>query len=241
MASTKREQEYEANRRHYKEVQSGFKFSIISGLVSTGIAFAGMTVYYFIRMLAMVAGSSLMFGQALANVVTGEQKTTGLEYTVDYGLWIYLGVTVIFFAIAHFFKKRSINKLLFVIFILGALYGLVGMFTGSCGVLKGLYLLASGIYGTWLQSYVLRLNKEMDHLALQEGFPDFIPALAEPKTMANTIGLTSKKSEFIMRQRREQKENGEEVPSPAPESMEMEELTIDTPLPKSSRKIDNMM
>lgn len=240
MSSAKREHEYDMNRQKYREVQSGFKFSLISTLVATGAVFACMTIYYFIRMLAMVAGSSLMFGQALANIVTGENKTTGLEYTVDYGLWVYLGVTTAFFLAAHFFKKRGLNKLLLIMFILAAFYGLVGMFVDLCGVLKGMYLLASGVYGTWLQSYVLRLHKEMDHLALQEGFPDFIPALAEPKTMANTVGLTSRKSEFIMRQRKENKENGAgEAAEPAVAGMD--ELTLDTPLPKSNRKIDNMM
>ena len=242
MASTKREQEYENNRRRYKEAQSGFKFSLITTLIATGTVLVGMTVYYIIMAMVSLAGATMVFGQMIVDNEMGkETDSVGIGYTVDYGLWAYLTITTVFFLVSYFLKKRGINKLLFVIFAIGALYGLVGMCLGTLGSLKGIYLLASGIYGTWLQSYVLGLHKEMDHLALQEGFPDFIPALAEPKTMANTIGLTSKKSEFIMRQRREQKENGEETLSPAAESWEMEELTVDTPLPKSSRKIDNMM
>lgn len=241
MNTTKREQEYETNRRRYKEVQSSFKFCIISFLAVITAVLVGLTVYYLIRALASIFGITMAIGQAIANNLTGEDNKTGLEYTVDYGLWVYLALTTVFFLVAHFFKKRSINRFLLITFALGALYGLAGMFLGWCGILKGIYLFVSGLYGTWLQSHILELHKEMDHLALQEGFPDFIPALAEPKTMANTIGLTSKKSEFLMRQRKEQKENGEEAPVPAPESMEMEELTIDTPLPKSNRKIDSMM
>lgn len=241
MVSTKREQEYEANRRRYKEAQSSFKFSIITFLAVIGSVLVGMTVYYIIRALAMIAGSTMMIGQYLANSLTGEHNTTGIEYTVYYGTWTYLGVTTALFLVAHFFKKRGINKLLIIIFAMGALYGLIGMCVGECGPVRGVYLFVSGLYGIWIQSYVIGLHKEVDYLALQEGFPDFIPALAEPKTMANTIGLTSKKSEFMIRQRKEQRANGEEVVPVSPESMEMDELTLESPPPKSDRKIDNMM
>ena len=242
MSSIKRAQEYEANRRRYKEAQAGFKFSLISSLISTGAVLAGMTLYYIIMAMVSLAGATMVFGQMIVdNEMGNNTETVGLGYTVYYGTWIYLAVTTVFFLIAYVLKKRGINKFLLVLFAAGALYGLVGMFLGWCGTLRGLYLLVSGVYGIWLQSYVLRLHKEIDYLSLQEGFPDFIPALAEPKTMANTVGLTSKKSEFIMRQRKEKKLNGEEEPVPELNQLEMDELTLDTPLPKSSRKIDNMM
>lgn len=241
MNVTKREQEFEVNRRRYKEVQSGFKFSAITGILCTGVVFVIMDVYYIIRVFAMMVGADAAMTQAVINREMGEYKSSGLDFSFPYEFMAYLFVTTALSLASHFFKKRSINKLLLVIFALGALYGLVGMFRGQVGSLKGIYLLISGIYGTWIQSYVLRLHKELDHLSLQEGFPDFIPALAEPKTMANTAGLTRTKNEFLIRQRKEQKANGEEAPAPAPETMEMEELTLDTPLPKSNRKIDSMM
>lgn len=240
MASAKREMEFEANRIRYREVQSGFRFSIRAALISTGAALVCMTIYYIIRTFAMMVGSTMVMGQAFANILTGEQKTTGLEFSVDYGMWAYLAFTTGLAAAAYIFKKRWINKLLIVVFAIGGLYGIIGMVLGRVAILKGVYLFASGIFGVWLNSYVLGLHKELDHLALQEGFPDFIPALAEPKTMANTIGLTSKKSEFLLRQRKEKKENGETEASAVPD-WGMDELTLDTPLPKSERKIDNMM
>ena len=242
MASAKREQEYEANRRRYKEAQSGFKFGVISGMAVTGAVLVGLTLYYIFMALASVVGWTMAFGQMIVdNEMGNETDTVGLGYVVYYGTWAYLAVTTALPFAAYALKKRGINKFLLILFAAGALYGLLGMFLGWCGTLRGLYLLISGVYETWLQSYILRLHKEMDFLALQEGFPDFIPALAEPKTMANTVGLTSKKSEFIMRQRKEQKEKGEASPAPLPESLEMDELSLDTPLPKSNRKIDSMM
>ena len=56
--------------------------------------------------------------------------------------------------------------------------------------------------------------------------------------MSNTSGLHYKQSEFQMRQRKEKAAKGE---LPEPQDYEMDELTVDTQLPKGTRKIDNMM
>ncbi|MDE6133362.1 MAG: hypothetical protein K2G04_08320, partial [Oscillospiraceae bacterium] len=80
--------------------------------------------------------------------------------------------------------------------------------------------------------------KELDYLSLQDGYPDFIPLLTEPQSMSNTTGLTVKQSEYRKNALKEQKKKNEYVSAGV---AEMEELTIDTELPKGNRKIDSMM
>lgn len=237
MASKKREQEYEANRRHYKEIQSGFKFGFLSSVIPSGAVFLIMALYYFIRALALLSGATMIWGQYLVNTYVNPDnpESVGLGYTVPYGFMAYIFAVAVLSAAAFALKKRGCNKILLPLFAAGALYGLFGLFTSRCSVLTGLYLFALGSYGTWLESYILRLHKELDDLSLKEGYPDFIVALDEPKTMANTSGLTYKQSEF---QKRQRKEEGHEKMSNA---AAMDELTIDTELPKGNRKIDNMM
>ena len=235
MASAKREQEYDANRRHYKEIQSGFKFGFWSTVIPAGAVLIGLAAYYFIRGLAILAGATMVIGQYYANQIAGTNDRAGLGYTVDYGLMAYIFAVILLDVLAFFLKKRAFNKLLIPLFIAGAVYGISGMFMGHCTVGKGLFLFALGCYGIWMEFYILRLHKELDVLSLKEGYPDFIVALNEPKTMANTSGLTYKGSEFKKRQRKE--EGYEKMPNNAA----MDELTLDTELPKGNRKIDNMM
>ncbi|MCH5192804.1 MAG: hypothetical protein J1F11_02510 [Oscillospiraceae bacterium] len=238
MSSKKREQEYDNNRRHYKEIQGGFKFGLLTTVIPAGTAVLGMILYYFIRGLAMLAGATMLVGQWIVNTEMGAEstgETSGLGYAVDYGFIAYLLAAAVLAIVAFSLKKKVFNKILLLLFIAGGLYGLTGMFTGSCSVVQGLFLFAFGSYETWLELYLLRLHRELDELSLKEGFPDFIIALNEPKTMANTSGLTYKQSEF---QKRQRKEEGYEK---LPVNTAMDELTLDTELPKGNRKIDNMM
>lgn len=242
MASKKREQEYDANRRHYKDVLKGFKFGFIATVIMSGGVFVCMSAYYFIRALALLAGASMAMGQHIVNSETGGTETAGLGYTVPYAFMGFIFIAAAFSAAGFFLKRRGFNRILLGLYAAGALYGLIGLFAGLCGVLTGLYLFTTGCIGTWIESYILQLHKELDWLSLQEGYPDFIVAIDEPKTMANTNGLTYKQSEFQMRQRklRGDGEDSEESPQ-IPQNAEMDELTVDTPLPKGNRKIDNML
>lgn len=239
MASKKREQEYDANRRHIKEVRKGFKFGFLTTLISSGGVFLAMGIYYFIRALAGLAGGSLLVAELFVKVyLDGETPAAdALVYKYPYGFMAFILLLAGLAAASYFTQKRGYNIALLMLYAAGGLYGLIGLFGGFCGVAMGLYLFASGCLGAWVEMYILRLHKELDYLSLQEGYPDFIVAIDEPHTMANTIGLTYNQSEFRKRQR---KEEGVKA-LPQPQSYEMEELTIDTPVPKSDRKIDNMM
>ena len=237
MASKKREQEYDANRRHIKEVMKGFKFSFLTTLIASGGVFLAMGIYYFVRALAGMAGASLLVGELFVKVyLDGETPAAdALVYEYPYGFMAFLLLISALSAASYFTKKRGINTALLILYALGGLYGFIGLFSEICGVAMGLYLFASGCMGVWVELYTMRLHKELDYLSLQEGYPDFIVALDEPHTIANTTGLTYKQSEF---QKRQRKENGVKA---IPQTVEMDELTIDTPLPKGNRKIDNLM
>lgn len=239
MASLKREEEFYANHERYVKLKNHFKFAFWAAMIPSGATFIIMSLYYFIRALALLAGASMVIGQHLANQITGETTTTGLGYKVPYLYMFFIFSIAALSFVAFFFKLRKPHYVLIGLYAAGAVYGLAGMIFNWCSIPMGLYLLAYGGYGIWLQDFILRLHKELDYLSLQEGFPDFIIAINEPRPMANTSGMHYKQSEFIKRQQRQRIENGEvpELPQPA----EMDELTIDTPLPKSSRKIDNMM
>ena len=96
----------------------------------------------------------------------------------------------------------------------------------------------------WLEDFVRRLYRELDYLSLQDGYPDFIEMINEPKAMSNSLGLRYHQSEYQKRLRKEAKETEDNTDSDEktlPPPMEMDELSIDSPPPKGTRKIDNML
>lgn len=240
--SSKRDELFKANHYRYKKLQKHFKFSFWAGILPSGAVFAVLAIVYAIRGLALLAGADLVIAQKILNEGLGTNESTGLGFTTPYAYLTYLFVIAAITAIAYFFKKRKLTLPLFLLYAGGAVFGLIGMFTGAVGTLFGMYLLAYGCYGMWLEDFTRRLYKELDYLSLQEGYPDFIEAINEPKAMANSLGLRYHQSEYQKRLRKEAKENGNDPENPeTPQSFEMDELSIDSPPPKSTRKIDNML
>lgn len=239
--SSKRDELFKANHYRYKKLQRHFKFSFLAGIIPSGVVFAALAVVYAIRGLALLAGASLVIGQKFANEIAGTNESTGLGFKTPYAYLTYLFVIAAVTAIAFFFKTRKLHLPLFLLYAAGAVFGLIGMFTGAVGTLFGMYLLAYGCYGMWLEDLVRRLYKELDYLSLQEGYPDFIEAINEPKAMSNSLGLRYHQSEYQKRLRKEAKENVENAEALSPPSMEMDELSVDSPPPKGTRKIDNML
>ncbi len=241
--SKKREEEYIRNHERYVDVKRHFKFAFWAAMLPSGAVFVVLTVIYMIRGLALLAGASLVIAQNILNEAMGTNDSTGLGFRTPYEYMAFLLIIAALSFFAFFFKKKKPHTVLFILYAAGALFGLIGLFTGAVGVLFGLYLLAYGCYGMWLEDFVRRLHKELDYLSLQDGYPDFIEAINETQSMANTSGLTHKRSEYQKRLR----QDGGEIEHPLPiqteqkTSMEMDELSIDSPPPKSSRKIDNMM
>ncbi|MBQ5319256.1 MAG: hypothetical protein J6K17_09195 [Oscillospiraceae bacterium] len=238
MPSLKREEEYAANKRRYEDMKKSFKTSLIMAIIPSAGVWLCITIVNFFKTLAMLAGGTAFFAQAILNFANDTNEKSDLTVEIPYLYLTFLFVIALLTCLSFFFKKRKPMYPLFLIYGAGAVYGLISLITGG-GILEGLYFIAYGGYGIWLTDYILRLYKENDYLSLQEGYPDFIIAIDEPRAMANTSGLYYKKSEYIKRQQKEKKENSEEVQEP--QSWEMEELPLDAQLPKGNRKIDNMM
>lgn len=239
--SSRRDELFKANHYRYKKLQKHFKFSFWAGIIPSGGLFAALALVYFIRGLAMLAGGSLVMAQKILNAAFDTNESSGLEFTTPYAYLTYLFVIAAITAIAFFFKSRKPHIPLFLLYAAGAVFGLIGMFTGAVGMFFGMYLLAYGCYGMWLEDFTRRLYKELDYLSLQEGYPDFIEALNEPKAMSNSLGMRYYQSEYQKRLRKEAKENGENDEELPALPMEMDELSIDSPPPKGTRKIDNML
>ncbi|MBQ8176035.1 MAG: hypothetical protein IJ035_03245 [Oscillospiraceae bacterium] len=239
MPSLKREEEYRINKQRYDDMKKSFKTSFLLALIPSAGVWIALMLYYFIRGLALLAGASMVVGQMYANQITGRDDKTGLGYDQPHLYMVFLFAIGLLTFISCFFKKKQPLYATFALYGAGALYGLVALIMGSCGVLTGLYFIAYGGFGIWISDFILRLYKEKDYLSKQEGYPDFNPIIDEPHAMANTSGLYYKQSEYIKRQQKEKKEKGEMVSEP--QSWEMEDLSLDAELPKGNRKIDNMM
>lgn len=240
MASAKIEYELEVNRGRMANIRKSMKFGFLASVIASGAVFLVMGIYYFIRALAGMAGASLLVGELFVKEYLGGDTPASekLMYKYPYGFMAYILLLAILAAVSYVTKKRGYNITMLIFYGLGCLYGLFGLFTGSCGTVMGVYLIACGALGVWLEIFMLGLYKELDYLSLQDGFPDFIPLLTEPQSMSNTTGLTYKQSEYKKNSLKEQKKKNEYVSAG---SAEMEELTVDMELPKGTRKIDNMM
>lgn len=241
--SSKRDELFKANHYRYKKLQKHFKFSFWAGLIPSGAAFVFMLLYYAFSAIMNIIGSAAnLADRMLRNMITGEVvEKQANPMTVPYLFMAYLFAAAVITAASHFFKARKPHNVLFGLYAVGAVSSLFGMFTGSLTVAFGLYALAYSCYGMWLEDFVRRLYKELDYLSLQEGYPDFIEALNEPKAMSNSLGLRYHQSEYQKRLRKETKENGEDAEALPPPSMEMDELSVDSPPPKGTRKIDTML
>lgn len=240
MPSAKMEYELEVNRGRMRNIKKSLKFGFLASVIISGTLFLILGIYYFIRALAGLAGGSLLVGELFVKEYLGGETpaANNLMYEYPYAFMGYLLLTAVLAIASYVSKKRGYNIALLVFYSLGGLAGLIGLVAESCGTLMGVFLLISGGLGIWLEIFLLGVYKELDYLSLQDGYPDFIPLLTEPQTMSNTTGLTVKQSEYMKRTLKEQKKKNEYVSSG---SAEMEELTLDTELPKGTRKIDNMM
>lgn len=248
--SSKRDELFKINHYRYKKLQKHFKFSFWAGIIPSGAAFAFMTLHYaFLAVLKIIGSAAGFADRMLRNIMTGEViEKQANPMVVPYLFIGYLFAVAAITAAAHIFKARKPHYVLFCLYAAGTVGSLIGMFTGSFTVPFGLYALAYSCYGMWLEDFVRRLYKELDYLSLQDGYPDFIEAINEPKAMSNSLGLRYHQSEYQKRLRKEAKEaakSGETLPDTdekaLPPPTEMDGLSIDSPPPKGTRKIDSML
>ncbi len=239
MPSLKREEEYKVNKKRYDDMKKSFRTSFLLSMLPSAGVWLALMLYYFIRALALLAGASMIIGQKYANEITGRNDKTGLGYEQPHLYMLFLFAIGLLTFISFFFKKKQPIYVTIVFYAAGALYGLIALIMGRCGILTGLYFIAYGGYGIWISDYILRLFQEKEYLSKQEGYPDFNPIIDEPHAMANTSGLYYKHSEYLKRQQKEKKKKGETASET--QNWEMDELPLDAQLPKGNRKIDNMM
>ena len=239
MASAKMEYELEVNRGRIKNVRKSLKFGFLASVTASGAVFLVMGIYYFIKALAGMAGATMLVGELFVKEYLGGDTpaANNLMYEYPYGFMAYILLLAVLAAASYVTKKRGYNTAMLIFYGLGCLYGIFGLFSGL-GTAMCLYLFIGGGLGVWLEIFLLGVYKELDYLSLQDGYPDFIPLLTEPQSMSNTTGLTVKQSEYRKNALKEQKKKNEYVSAGV---AEMEELTIDTELPKGNRKIDSMM
>lgn len=242
MASAKTEYELEVNRGRMNNIRKSLKFGFLASVIASGAVFLVLGIYYFIRALAGMAGSTMLWGEYyVRELMDGDAAspvTNDLMYEYPYGFMAYILLLAVLAAASYVTKKRGYNIAMLIFYGLGGLYGVLGLLAGIASTPISLYLFIGGILGVWLEGFILGVYKELDYLSLQDGYPDFIPLLTESQSMSNTTGLTAKQSEYRKNVLKEQKKKNEYVSAG---SAEMEELTIDTELPKGTRKIDNMM
>lgn len=239
MPSLKREEEYTINKNRYEAMQKNFRKSFLIAMIPSAGIWLVLMLYYFIRGLALLAGASMIIGQKYANEVTGRNDKTGLGYDQPHLYMTFLFAIALLIFLSFLLKNKKPLYATFFLYGAGAIYGFIALITGSLDFVEGMYFIAYGAFGAWISDYIIRLYKENDYLSKQEGYPDFIIAIDEPRPMANTSGLYYKQSEYLKRQQKEKKESGE-ADSEAT-SWEMEDLALDAQLPKGNRKIDNMM
>ena len=239
MPSLKREEEYKINQERYSSMKKSLKISFLMAIIPSAGVWVSLMLFIFIKTLAMLAGGNAFFAEVILNAANDTNNRSDLAVDIPYLLLTYLFIIALLTFVSFTFKKRKPLYVLYAVYGIGAICGLVGIISGECDLFEGMVHIAYGGYGIWLTDFIIRLYKEDDYLALQEGYPDFIVAIDEPRPMANTNGMYYKQSEYIKRQRKEQGENAEAAENKP--DWEMDELTLDAQLPKGNRKIDNMM
>ena len=175
-------------------------------MIPFGGLWLGLTIYYFFKGLALLAGANMVIGQLWANEITGRNDPIPLTYKTPYLLMFYLFVIFILAAISRGFRKKGINYALEVIFVASFIYGFVCIFYSIMPVHYSVLLMAASIYGFWVCDITLRQYKELEFLSKQEGYPDFVDLIGEPVPMANTRGVYMRQYELLKEQAKKRTE-----------------------------------
>ncbi|MGN0586484.1 MAG: hypothetical protein ACI4JF_04290 [Oscillospiraceae bacterium] len=200
MASIRRERLFEQYRDRMSAAKSNLNKCFMALMIPFGGLWLGLTLYYFIKGLALLAGSGMFFGQLIDNYASGKNEPLPLTYKIPYLLMFYLFMIFILSAISRGFRKKGINYALEVIFVASFIYGFVCIFFSLMPVYYSVLLMAASIYGFWVCDITLRQYKELDFLSKQEGYPDFVDLVGEPVPMANTRGVYMRQYELLKEQ-----------------------------------------
>lgn len=207
MASIRRERLFEEYRNRRIHADTLFKRALWAMLIPFGGLLAALTLYYFIRGLALLAGASMVVGQLLANSITGRNDPIPLTYKVPYMLMFYLFLVTVFAIITRSFKKKWSNFTLKIIFIVSFIYGFISIYFNLMRLSYCIILMIASFYGFWCCDVISRQFKEHEFLAKQEGYPDFIDLVGEPVPISNTRGIYMRQYEKLKEQAQQRTKN----------------------------------
>ena len=108
MPSLKREEEYKINHQRYSDMKKGFKTSLLMALIPSAGVWLVLTLYYFIRTLAMLAGGSAFFGQIILNYANGTNEKSDLAVEIPYLYMAFLIVVAILTSFQFSLRKNSL-------------------------------------------------------------------------------------------------------------------------------------
>lgn len=206
MASEKRERLFEDYRNRMRLANSDFKKATLGIILISLGPWLVMTIIFFFKGLALLAGSGMVLGQMLMNYATGRNDELPLQYEVPYLLMLYLFVVGVLTLIMRGFKVRWIKHFLTVVFIGTFIYGIITIWQGSLKLYYSILLMAGALAGFWCCDIVGRCFKEWKFLSAQEGYPDFIDLVGEPVPIANTRGVYMRQYEILKEESRKRTE-----------------------------------
>lgn len=206
MASEKRERLFEDYRNRMKAANSSFKKATLFIILASLGPWLVMTIIFFFKGLALLAGAGMMFGQMIMNYATGGNEELPLQFDVPYLLMFFLFVVGVLTLTMRGFKIKWIKTFLTVVFIGTFIYGIISIWQGSIKLVYSILLMAGALACFWCCDIIGRCFKEWKFLSAQEGYPDFIDLVGEPVPMANTRGVYLRQYEILKEEARKRTE-----------------------------------
>jgi hypothetical protein len=184
-----RERRYADNLDKLRAVK---RTSFLLGALSfamTGGVWICMTAYYIFRSFLLGYGASMVVAEIVISKVMGEEFESPYmyEFPVFWLCYFFIMAVLVIFAVP--LKVRAVCKTLGVIFSCTSLYGAVAIVIGSEYLAFAVTLIVYGLFGVWLVSKILNQLDDLYALSKEEGYPDFIISVGEPRSAANTRGL----------------------------------------------------
>lgn len=189
MASIRRERLFEELRTRKMNANRNKKAAFLGLTVPFGILWLTLATIYFIKGLALLAGSSMAIGQMLANMVNGRSDPIPGTYKYPYLLMFCLFVVILLTSIGVGFKKRKVILALSIFFVAAFIFGVLSINFKFVSLPYAIAIMLASIYGFWCCDFLHRYFIEMDFLSKQPGYPDFLDIFDEPMPIANTRGI----------------------------------------------------
>gem|GEM_PF-3180940 len=186
------------NAEKIAAVKKTFRFLAIIGFIPSGGAWLAFCVYYFFMSLAFLGpGLGIALGEMLVLTESGQtvDDNPAIFFTYHYFFMTYLFVTAILGLLSTAFKIRQANSVLAFIYVCTAMYGFISLAAGLESFYFTLYLIIYGLFGIFMVSKTLNQFDDLKALSQEEGYPDFIINIDQPRSIVNTRGILSEEYE----------------------------------------------